>query len=59
MAGKNYTSKRLLPVDLVYYEAYKSKIDAQDREQRLKQYGNFFKSSQKTHIPFFIWKGRG
>lgn len=40
MAGKSYASKRILPVELVYYEAYKSKMDAQNREQRLKQYGN-------------------
>lgn len=40
MMGKNYTTARILPVELVYYEAYKSKMDAQNREQQLKQYGN-------------------
>lgn len=40
MAGKNYTTARILPVELVYYEAYKSKMDAQNREHQLKQYGN-------------------
>jgi len=40
MAGKSYTSKRILPIELIYYEAFKSKMDAQNREQHLKQYGN-------------------
>lgn len=40
MMGKNYTTARILPVELVYCEAYKSKMDAQNREQQLKQYGN-------------------
>ncbi len=40
MTGKNYTTARILPVELVYYEAYKSKMDAQSREKQLKQYGN-------------------
>jgi predicted GIY-YIG superfamily endonuclease len=38
--GKNIATRRLLPVDLVYYEAYKSKEDAKNRERQLKQYGN-------------------
>ena len=39
-SGKNYTTRRMLPVELVYYEAYRSKGDARDREKKLKQYGN-------------------
>ena len=40
ITGKNYTTARILPVELVYYEVYKSKMDAQNREKQLKQYGN-------------------
>jgi len=36
MTDKNYTTARILSVEL----AYKSKMDAQNREQQLKQYGN-------------------
>jgi predicted GIY-YIG superfamily endonuclease len=30
----------MLPIELVYYEAYKSKEDAKNREKQLKRYGN-------------------
>ena len=39
-AGKNYSTKRLLPVELIYFEAYKSKKDAFEREKHLKYYGS-------------------
>lgn len=39
MEGKTYTTNRFLPVDLIYYEAYKSMADAKNREKQLKQYG--------------------
>lgn len=38
--GKNYSTKKLLPVELIYFEAYKSKEDAFEREKRLKHYGS-------------------
>jgi len=38
--GKIYSTKRLLPVELVYVEAYKSKKDAFEREKRLKYHGS-------------------
>ncbi|ODS32402.1 MAG: GIY-YIG nuclease superfamily protein [Candidatus Scalindua rubra] len=38
--GENYTTMRMLPIELVYYEAYKSKEDAKNREKQLKRYGN-------------------
>ena len=38
--GKNIATRRLLPIELVYYEAYRSKKDAKNREYQLKQYGN-------------------
>jgi len=34
------TTKKFSSINLVYYEAYKSRIDAEDREKKLKQYGN-------------------
>ena len=33
--GKNYSIKKLLPVELIYFEAYKSKKDAFRREKHL------------------------
>jgi putative endonuclease len=39
-SGKNVATRRILPVELVYYEAYKSKEDTKNRERQLKQYGN-------------------
>ena len=39
-AGKNYSTKRYLPVRLIYYEAYFSKSDAIEREKCLKYYGS-------------------
>ena len=36
--GLNHSTKRMLPVELIYIEAYRSKIDAFMREKRLKQH---------------------
>lgn len=36
--GKTYTTNRFLPMELVYYEAFKSMADAKNREKQLKQY---------------------
>lgn len=33
--------------ELIYYEAYKNKLDAQDRERRLKQRGHAVKELKK------------
>ena len=38
--GKCLTTKRYLPIRLVYYEAYASDLDANNREHALKQYGS-------------------
>lgn len=38
--GKNYSTKKYLPVGLIYYEAYISKKDAIEREKILKQHGS-------------------
>jgi predicted GIY-YIG superfamily endonuclease len=46
-SGKSYTTRRYLPVELVYYEAYLSLLDAQQREKRLKHHGNALKQLKK------------
>lgn len=38
-AGFTFTTHRLRPMKLVYYEAYLSKSDAIEREKHLKHYG--------------------
>ncbi len=38
--GKCLTTKRYLPMRLIYYEAYASDLDANNREQKLKHYGS-------------------
>ncbi len=38
--GKVFTTKKMLPVELIYYEAYKHKDDAYKREKSLKEYGS-------------------
>ncbi len=35
-SGKVFSTKSRLPLELVYYEAYKSEIDARTREHNLK-----------------------
>jgi putative endonuclease len=38
--GMSYATKRMLPIELVYIEAYRSRGDAFRREKRLKQHGS-------------------
>ena len=38
--GKVYSTKKMLPVDLIYYEAFNSKQLAYKREESLKKYGS-------------------
>lgn len=38
--GKVYTTKKMLPVELIYYEAYRSKEAAYTREKSLKAFGS-------------------
>ena len=39
-AGKNFSTKPYAPYRLIYYEAYANKLDAIDREKKLKQFGS-------------------
>lgn len=48
-AGKNYSTRRYLPVRLIYYEAYYSYTDVKNREKSLKQYGSALRLLKK-HI---------
>ncbi|MFA6350304.1 MAG: GIY-YIG nuclease family protein [Candidatus Omnitrophota bacterium] len=47
--GKVFTTKRMLPLELVYFEGYKSKDSAYIREKSLKMSGNSI-SKIKTRI---------
>jgi putative endonuclease len=38
--GKVFSTKRMLPVELMYFEAYRSKNLAFEREKGLKKYGS-------------------
>ena len=38
--GKVFSTKKMLPLELIYYEAYKSKECAYKREKRLKAFGS-------------------
>ena len=38
-SGKNISTKSRIPFELIYYEAYKSREDATQREKMLKEYG--------------------
>ena len=38
--GKVFTTKKIMPVDLIYYEAFNSKENAFKREKSLKNYGS-------------------
>ena len=40
LLGKNYSTGKYLPIQLIYYEAYRSLADANNREKSLKQYGS-------------------
>lgn len=45
--GKVFTTRKYLPVKLVYYEAYLSKEDAREREWKLKKYGSSWSQIKK------------
>lgn len=38
--NKVFSTKNKGPWELIYYEAYKSEVDAKERERQLKYYGN-------------------
>ena len=54
--GKNYTTKKMLPVELMYFEAYRSKEDAFMREKHLKYYSSALRNL-KIRLQDTIRKG--
>ena len=46
-AGLSRTTKRYLPMELIYYEAFRDARDAWKRENDLKQYGGAYRSLMK------------
>ena len=59
-SGKVFTTRKYLPVRLIYYECYLSEQDAKQRERMLKQYGSTYthlKKRIKNSIKGF--QGRG
>ncbi len=59
MAGKNFSTKKYLPIKLVYYEAFCSEIDAMNREKHLKQYGNSMGLLKKRIKNCILQEGAG
>jgi len=49
-SGKNISTKYRRPLELVYYEAYKSQEDAQYREEMLKLFGRAFAGLKRRII---------
>jgi len=58
-ARKNLTTKRYLPIELVYYEAYRSADDAVKREKTLKKYGNVIGLLKKRIVNSLKEEGAG
>ncbi|MDD5489839.1 MAG: GIY-YIG nuclease family protein [Candidatus Moranbacteria bacterium] len=46
-SGKADSTKNRRPLELVYYESYKNKSAAQERERKLKQFGSAYKGLLK------------
>lgn len=42
-ANKNISTKSRGPYELIYYEAYKSAVDAEKREHKIKSYGQAYR----------------
>lgn len=57
--GKNYYTKRMLPIELIYFEAYKSKKDAFEREKHLKHYGSALRNLKMRLKGTFFDGGAG
>ena len=45
--SEDFSTRRYLPVELVYYEAYRSITDAKNREKCLEQHGNALRFLKK------------
>ena len=56
--GKCYSTRKILPIEVIYVEAYKSKKDAYNREKQLKCYGNALRNL-KIRIKHTLERGAG
>ena len=56
--GKSRSTKRYIPWELVYYEAYISEVDAREREKKLKHHGKGL-AELKKRIKNSLEKGAG
>jgi len=56
--GINYHTRKMLPVELIYVEAYKSKKDAYEREKKLKYHGSALRNL-KSRIKDTIYESEG
>lgn len=54
--GKNFSTKKMLPIELIYFEAYKSKNDAFTREKHLKYHSSSLRNL-KIRLKDSIEKG--
>jgi putative endonuclease len=57
--GKIYSTEKMLPVELIYFEAYNSKKAAFEREKRLKHYGSALRHLKLRIIPSLKKMGKG
>ena len=48
--GKVFTTKKYLPVKLIYYECYLSKKDALEREYQIKRFGSTWSYLKKRIV---------
>ena len=46
-AGQNKSTMHRKPLELVYYEAYRSKLDSLERERKLKRFNNSYTELKK------------
>lgn len=55
--GMVQSTKNLRPMELIYFEGYKSKRDALIREKRLKQFAKGFSSLKSRLVNFLMLEG--
>ncbi len=57
--GLSYYTKRMLPVELIYYEAFRSKKGAFEREKKLKYHGSALRNLKLRIQPAILSGGAG
>lgn len=57
--GKVYSTRRILPMALIYYEAYKFKKDAFEREKKLKHHGSALRNLKLRLKNSYLTGGAG